>query len=151
MGLNPEFWTEKGNYLATDQSHAWSSADGPGTLSSHSFIISDSSLAFQSGYGGDGSSVKLMTQADDGTMSVVREQYQFNPIHQEIRGVQWDTSGLLNEQAVLVIENNGVNRMFVNNIRMLTVEPGCLSSCITIGRDQVKRVTVKASGTKKTT
>jgi len=131
LRLNPEFWTEKGNYLATDQSHAWSSADGPGTLTSHSFVISDSSLAFQSGYGGDGSSVKLMTQADDGTFSRMRKQ--FTTTQHEIDDVLWDVSGLINEAAVIVIENAGAgHRMLVNNIRMFDSMPGCLSDSITI-------------------
>jgi len=127
--LDPLFWTQEGTYLATDASQVWSSAEGTGKLTSHSFVISSSSLAFQAGYGGGGASIKLMTPAEDGTMSV---RLQFNLIQHEIREVLWDMSGLLNEAAVIVIEKGGVDRMYVNNIRMFDTEPGCLSSCLTI-------------------
>jgi len=134
MRMDPMFWTQEGTYFATDKSYAWSSSEGPGTLTSMSFVLSKSTLAFEAGYGGDLSNIKLMTKADDGTFTRMRRQSKLNGL--VIRQIFWDVSGLYNEHVKIVIENDNSdqtnNRMYVNNIRMFDSVPGCLSSCITI-------------------
>jgi len=132
--LNPSSWTETGTYLATDEidswSSTWSSTEGTGTLRSVSFVVSNTTLAFQAGYGGgDLATIKLMTKADDNTFTRVRKE--FKPVEDGIRQVLWDVSGLHNELAVIVIEKQGP-RLYVDNIRHFDSAPGCISDCLTI-------------------
>jgi len=147
LTLNPNVWTETGAYFAINESSSvWSSTKGSGTLTSTSFVVSNSTLAFQAGYGGDLSNIKLMTKSDDTTFSKVRKQ--FKPARQGIREVFWDVSGLLNEVAVIVLENipEG-NRMYVNNIRLFDSVPGCLPDCITIEPSSNANLDLKIMGT----
>jgi len=132
--LDPHAWTEKGTYLVTDEidrwSSAWSSAEGHGTLTSVSFVISHSTLAFQAGYGGrDLATIKLLTKAEDGTFTRARKE--FKPLEDGIRQVLWDVSGLHNEIAVIVLEKQGP-RLYVDNIHQFNSAPGCISDCMTI-------------------
>jgi len=121
-------------YQTADHTY-WSQGHGTGTQMTLSFTISKSTLAFQAGYGMEGTTISLMTKDKaDGSFSDMRRQIR--PVTDTLQEYFWDVSGMAQEEAVLVIEKLVDDpHVFVNNVRLLNQAPGCIAECLVIEKD----------------
>jgi len=114
---------------------SWSQQPGIGDLTSLSFVISHSTLAFQAGYGSGGTTVSLNTMGADGTYSVVKRK--INPVGDRLTHYSWDVSGMDQEMAVIVLSKPYKEDQHVRmtNVRLFDQAPGCISECLMIQED----------------
>jgi len=127
--LSLKNWMEEGIYGDLDKNYAFGQAKGTGTLTTASFIITKSTLAFQAGFGAVGTTVKLLTMGGDGTYRIRKELAPIGPLLEHF----WDVSGMFQEQAILRIENLAVGeRVTVNNVRLFDSVQGCIPDCMMI-------------------
>lgn len=114
---------------------SWSQQAGIGDLTSFSFVISHSTLAFRAGYGSEGTTVSLRTKGADGTYSLI--QKKINPVGDTLRYYSWDVSGMDQEMAVIVLSkpNKEDRHVRMTSVRLFDQVPGCISDCLMIQED----------------